>query len=172
MDLLELFLFILPAYVANGAPVILGGKTPIDFGINFFDKKRIFGSGKTIRGFIAGVAVGTIAGTLLAYFPQFMPGVSFNDKILISFFLAFGTLIGDTLGSFIKRRRGIERGEESLFTDKLWFLIIALIIASPFYNGKINLQLIDVVILVIMTFVLHIAFNRIAHAIKLKKVPW
>ena len=66
MNILELILFILPAYVANAAPVILGGKTPIDLGQQLGDKKRIFGKSKTIRGFVAGVASGTIVGAILA----------------------------------------------------------------------------------------------------------
>ena len=45
-------LYILPAYVANGAPVIFGGGTPLDFGRKL-GGKPIFGNHKTIRGLIS-----------------------------------------------------------------------------------------------------------------------
>lgn len=54
--------FIFPAYVANAMPVVLGGGTPIDLGRKLSDGKPIFGSHKTIRGFIAGVTSGTLVG--------------------------------------------------------------------------------------------------------------
>ncbi len=173
MDLLELVLFILPAYVANASPVILGGKMPLDLGQKFIDKKRILGSSKTIKGFIAGTAAGTLAGIVLAVaVPQFLPSFSLIEKTAVSFLLSFGALLGDSIGSFIKRRRGLESGRESLVTDKIWFLVVSLLLAFPFYSGKLNLELIDVVFLFVLTFFLHIAFNRIAHLLKLKKVPW
>ncbi len=173
MNLLELILFVLPAYVANAAPVILGGKTPIDFGQQLGDRKRIFGKSKTIRGFISGVAAGTLASIVLAIaVPQFLPLVSFNYKIAISFLLSLGAMAGDLFGSFLKRRSGMASGQESLISDKLWFLIVALLLAFPLYSGKITLELVDVVFLFVLTFFLHIAFNRIAHFLKLKKVPW
>ncbi len=173
MELLQLILFILPAYIANAAPVILGGKTPIDLGQKMNDKKRILGKGKTIRGFIAGVLAGTVAGFFLSvYVAEFMTHAPFNDKIIISFFLSLGAMSGDAIGSFIKRRIGIESGNESLVTDQLLFLGVALLFSYPFYTGKVELQLVDVAVLAIVTFFLHVAFNRIAHAAKLKKVPW
>ncbi|MDP3742035.1 MAG: CDP-archaeol synthase, partial [Candidatus Micrarchaeota archaeon] len=104
--------------------------------------------------------------------PQFPPSFSLVEKIILSFLLSFGALLGDSIGSFIKRRRGMESGRESLVTDKVWFLVVSLIVAFPVYSGRINLELVDVVFLFVLTFFLHIAFNRIAHFLKLKKVPW
>lgn len=173
MDIFQLILFILPAYIANASPVILGGKTPIDFGQQLGDRKRIFGKSKTIRGFIAGVASGTAGGLILALLvPQFLPTLSLNYKIAISFLLSLGALAGDLFGSFLKRRSGMESGQESLVSDKLWFLVGALLFAAPVFINKVNLEIIDVVFLGVLTFFLHITFNRIAHFLKLKKVPW
>ena len=58
----EALLFIFPAYCANAVPVLAGGGTPMDFGKNFFDGKRIFGSHKTFRGFFFGLAIGILVG--------------------------------------------------------------------------------------------------------------
>ena len=49
MDLLALLLFLIPIYIANSSPVILGGGIAIDLGEKFFDRKRILGKGKTVR---------------------------------------------------------------------------------------------------------------------------
>lgn len=174
MDLLQLVLFILPAYVANSAPVISGGKTPIDLGARLSDKQRLLGPGKTYRGLLVGIAAGTLAGVVLAFvLPQhYIPGAETNQKILIAFALSFGTMLGDSIGSFIKRRRKLKPGQETVITDKLTFLFTALLIGYPLYSPTFQLQVIDVIILIVLTVVLHRAFNLAAHAVKLKKVAW
>ena len=48
----------LPAYVPNSAAAVFGGGTPIDFGKTCGDGRRIFGDGKTHRGFFGGVLCG------------------------------------------------------------------------------------------------------------------
>ncbi|MDD5096827.1 MAG: CDP-archaeol synthase, partial [Candidatus ainarchaeum sp.] len=68
MDLIGLIIFILPCYIANAAPVLLGGGQPIDFGANFPDGRRILGDAKTVRGFVGGVAAGTVAAGILALY--------------------------------------------------------------------------------------------------------
>jgi CDP-2,3-bis-(O-geranylgeranyl)-sn-glycerol synthase len=37
LNIPELALFIIPAYIANAFPVLLGGGLPLDFGKNFLD---------------------------------------------------------------------------------------------------------------------------------------
>ncbi|MEM2192310.1 MAG: CDP-archaeol synthase [Candidatus Hadarchaeales archaeon] len=66
--------FILPAYVANATPVVLGGGRPIDGGRKFIDGRPIFGPGKTIRGFIAGLIAGSLVGLVQAIFDR--PGMA------------------------------------------------------------------------------------------------
>jgi CDP-2,3-bis-(O-geranylgeranyl)-sn-glycerol synthase len=48
-EFIRLILLILPAYVANAAPVVLGGHFPIDGGMRAWDKRPIFGPSKTDR---------------------------------------------------------------------------------------------------------------------------
>jgi CDP-2,3-bis-(O-geranylgeranyl)-sn-glycerol synthase len=52
----------LPAYLANAAPVVLGGGGAIDGGRKWLDGKPLFGDHKTVRGTISGLAVGTLVG--------------------------------------------------------------------------------------------------------------
>ena len=100
----------LPAYLANPTAVVFGGGTPIDFGKNWRDGRRIFGDGKTFRGLIGGTACGVSIGliqmqvTSLQYLGTF--------TLISIFMLSFGALIGDMTKSFFKRRLGYERGAE------------------------------------------------------------
>ena len=60
--ILQSLWLILPAYIANGCAALFGGGTPIDFGKNYNDGKRILGDGKTWRGLILGTLFGMIGG--------------------------------------------------------------------------------------------------------------
>ena len=162
-NLLELIILIIPAYVANASPVLLGGGPPIDFGSYFIDGKRILGDGKTWRGFFGGVAAGTLAGVLLS---TLSPLLTFE----ISFLLSVGALVGDSCGSFIKRRMGTERGKQSLLLDQLTFLFFALAFAFPFISIPIGIY--GFVFLMLITYVLHLLSNVFAHRMGWKKVPW
>jgi CDP-2,3-bis-(O-geranylgeranyl)-sn-glycerol synthase len=176
MDLLELILFILPAYIANAAPVIFGGRGPvIDFGKNFLDGKRILGDGKTFSGFFSGLACGAAAGYAIAFsLNQFyLPQYGVCEKTVIGIALAFGALAGDLGGSFIKRRLGFERGAQSIFLDQWVFLAVALALAVYAYPALAQeVGLSGLGFLLVATFVLHKATNAAAFWLKLKKVPW
>ena len=153
-------LYILPAYAANGLPVIFGGGKPLDMGIKI-KGKRLFGNNKTVRGtlaaLIAGIAVGAVEWPFLSY------------MLAISLLLAVGTIAGDLLGSFIKRRLGMGPGAEFIGMDQYGFFAVAILFALPLGHlpGAYGL-----LFLVLLTGALHVTTNRIAHMMNLKKVPW
>ena len=170
MDFLALLLFLIPIYIANSSPVILGGGIAIDLGEKFFDKKRILGKGKTVRGFIAGVVCGTVAGILIAmvYPLEFFSGT--NAQIIGAFAVSLGAMTGDSLGSFIKRRFDVARGKPFLL-DTVLFLVIALIFVYPFV--EISLYSISNLLFMFgLTIIMHPAANFIANILGLKNVPW
>ncbi|MFA6907646.1 MAG: CDP-2,3-bis-(O-geranylgeranyl)-sn-glycerol synthase [Candidatus Micrarchaeia archaeon] len=72
---IELVLLILPAYFANSVPVVLGGGAPIDGGRKWKDGQRLFGDGKTVRGFFAGVIAGVAVGAVEG---AFLPGTAWD----------------------------------------------------------------------------------------------
>ncbi len=153
-------IFILPAWVANGAPVIFGGGTPLDFGRKL-GKKPIFGKHKTVRGTLAGFIAGfIIAGIESQFFPSLL---------LTGVMLTTGTMLGDLLGSFIKRRLGKREGYDMFLMDQYLFFLLALVFALPFGNFPVYQGLL---VLVILTGVLHRGLNILAHKVNLKKVPW
>ena len=157
--------FILPSYIADGAPVISSKifvhRHPIDMGKTFIDNKRIFGDGKTYEGFFVGLIAGTLTGVLLEPF-----GYHTMNK---AFILSLGTLIGDMTGSFIKRRMGIKRGQKAPFLDQLTFLYFALFLYYLLYD---NLEINVVVFLTVVTPLLHRITNYLAFKLGLKEYPW
>lgn len=147
--------FFLPAYIANTLPGIFGGGTPLDFGKTLKDGKRLLGNGVTIRGFIVGIAGGTAAGAMMG-------------RVLEGFLLSFGALIGDAVGSFIKRRLGIERGAPAPLLDQLNFVVGGLAVVSLVEKVPPSY----ILVLLLITPFGHLSVNRIGYKLKLKKVPW
>ncbi len=154
--------FILPAYVANGAPVILGGGIPIDGGKRFRDGRPIFGAGKTVRGFGAGLIAGSSVGMLQwAVTGQCI-------YIALGLLLALGALVGDLLGSFVKRRLNISRGGAAPGLDQLGFVVFALLFASPLMLPSWEV----ILTILILTPIIHLATNFGAYKLGLKNNPY
>jgi len=154
-------IYIFPAYAANGAPVIFGGKWgPVDMGKKI-GKRRIFGDNKTISGTLAALVCGILVGVIEFPFLNFM--------LPIAVLLSLGTIFGDFLGSFVKRRIGVNPGGEVPILDQYGFFIFALIFALPLANLP---DFYGIIFLIILTGILHVFTNKGAHRIGLKKVPW
>ncbi|WP_048147117.1 CDP-2,3-bis-(O-geranylgeranyl)-sn-glycerol synthase [Pyrococcus abyssi] len=163
----EAFWYILPAYFANSSPVVLGGGTPIDFGKKWRDGRRIFGDGKTWRGFFGGITVGTVVGTIQhLMFPGYYG--SLKLAVGVAFLLSLGALVGDLIGSFIKRRLNMPRGYPAVGLDQWGFLISALCFAYPLRTIPTG----EVLFLLVVTPVIHWLANVFAYRMKWKNVPW
>ncbi len=164
LDLYLLFvypiIYIWPAYVANGAPVIFGGGRPIDLNRKLWGKP-IFGSHKTIKGLFAGLLAGFIMALIESLFIPYM--------LPIGILLTIGTMFGDLAGSFVKRRIGKVEGTRMMLLDQYPFLIFALLFAFPLGNMP---GVPGIIFIVVLTGVLHVFTNHSAHKMKLKKVPW
>src|SRR5437879_10217283 len=92
---LDALLFIGPSYVANAAPLLLGGGTPLDGGRNFLDGERILGAHKTVRGLFAGIIAGSAIG--LAESPV-------DGRLLLGgIMVAWGTVVGCRGGGLLKK---------------------------------------------------------------------
>ncbi len=169
-DFIDIFLFLLPIYVANSIPVLLGGGMPLDLGTKFIDKRYVFGKSKTVRGFVAGVAAGVILAGVISSF-HLLP--FFSDvqiQFLAGAMAAIGAMIGDAFGSFIKRRFGIDSGKPFIL-DTLMFIVIALIFVYPFASGEL-FHLDNMAVMLLLTVILHPLANLIANKTGLKSVPW
>ena len=166
--------YILPAYFANATPNAFGGGPPIDGGRLWRDGRPILGPGKTWRGLFVGIFFGTLIGVLQAATVETGdPG----KAIFRAFLISFGTLLGDAMGSFIKRRSGLKRGESYLFMDQLGFVVVGTILVLlffPFTVEGVTFTLFNVVVtydvvtillylllLLPATFIVHITANLI-----------
>jgi CDP-2,3-bis-(O-geranylgeranyl)-sn-glycerol synthase len=158
--------FILPAYVANATPVVMGGGTPIDRGKMFRDGRPIFGPGKTIRGFVAGLVAGSVVGVV--------QGIAAGQPCtysMLGLLLAFGALVGDLAGSFIKRRLNIPRGGAAPVLDQLGFVVLALIFATPLVlQMQIGWEV--ALTILIITPPIHLATNFAGYKLGLKSRPY
>ena len=165
--LLEALWYILPAYFANASPVIFKGKTPMDFGRKFRDGRRILGDGKTWRGFFGGLLTGTLIAVIqYCLTPDFYG--SLDTALKLGFALSLGALLGDLIGSFIKRRVGMPRGYSAVGLDQWGFLIVALILAYPIKTLSTG----QVLFLLAVTPIIHWAANILAYKMGWKNVPW
>lgn len=173
--ILQALWYILPAYVANSTPVLLHGKTPIDFNLKFFDKRPWLGKGKTIKGFLFSVAAGTLTGVIQAFIEN--PDLTYiMTRALFVFGLSFGAMTGDSVGSFIKRRFNLKRGQAVPLLDQWDFLIGAIAFAgvAEFFLGfgDVLPDLTLILVIFVITPVFHILTNFLSYKLKLKDVPW
>jgi CDP-2,3-bis-(O-geranylgeranyl)-sn-glycerol synthase len=153
-------LFIGPSYVANAAPLLLGGGTPLDGGRNFLDGERILGSHKTVRGLFAGIIAGSVIG--LAESPVD------NRLLLGGFMIGLGTVLGDLLGAFLKRRFRIKPGSPLPIVDQLDFVFGGLLLGQIVFP----LSWPSILLVVLVTPPIHLGTNYGAYLLGIKRTRW
>ena len=177
INCLAAFYFMLPAYIANLSGLVFGGKKPIDNNKTLSDGRRLLGNGVTWTGLIAGTIMGTIIGGIIGIVGLNIPELTGNIinihmpttlsyGIIYGFIMGLGALIGDAVGSFIKRRIGIDQGESAPILDQLDFVIMSIILIYPFIPLSINF----ILIICAMTIILHLLSNSIAYLLGIKDV--
>ncbi len=162
------FIFASPAFFANSVPVYTSGLGRIDRGKNFRDGKPLLGAHKTIGGALGGLLGGVMVGLAVPlFFPEvFSQTTGYN--IWIAFLLGFGALLGDAIGSFIKRRTAIKSGRPFPIMDQVGFIIVALLLADIF----MDFPYIWAWIIIPATLGIHFVANVIAYLMGWKDVWW
>lgn len=173
--------FMLPAYLANMAPLAAlrfsVADIPLDHNVSWHGK-RLFGSHKTYRGLFSGILVGII----IVFLQQqlFAWGWFANISLIPYAKLAHwqlavlgglfgaGALLGDLLKSFFKRRLSIPPGKPWFPFDQLDFVVGALLAVSFIYTPPLQ----HIVLIIILTPPLHLLTNVLAYTAGLKKVWW
>lgn len=182
VDVVYAFVLFIPAFIANPAAVMTGGRYPIDRGRMFFDGKRILGDGKTWTGYFGGSLSGFVTGLILAgifFLSGFAGGTPYGntaeDVVITLLAMSFGSLTGDVAGSFIKRRIGIQRGGKGELLDQWPFVLVAFLFLFIFsrtffmtYYGNI----VGFLAILIITPPLHRGVNILGYAMRKKDVPW
>ncbi len=189
--IIQAFFAMLPAYVAGPAAVLTGGGPPMDGGRVWKDGNRILGDGKTWRGLIGG----TVAGIALVGILSMAVRASGNDFLTdftmpnwdspyswlwVGFLMAFGSLMGDFVKSFFKRRTGAKRGAKSPVIDMYDFILgswlLAVLLANPwfmetFWPGEYSFPW-HILVVLIISPALHRGVNIIGYKMGKKDVPW
>jgi CDP-2,3-bis-(O-geranylgeranyl)-sn-glycerol synthase len=165
----------MPAYVPNPVAAFLGGGRPIDGGRTYRDGRRIFGDGKTWRGFGAGVAAGIIFGIFQILVYDAAGFTRLPDlTIPVVCILSFGALFGDLVKSFFKRRLGKDRGAQWLIVDQYDLVIGSLGLLLIFEYSWVATYITPMVLLwiIMVTPLLHRGVNIIGYLAGIKDVPW
>lgn len=170
--------FFLPAYLTNMTPPLAAKINILAIPVDFSKKlagKPILGSHKTWRGVLFGLLVGISASYCQVWLYQFsfIKEISFFDYskiniLLYGFLLSAGVLFGDMLFSFFKRRLDLAPGQRWIPFDQTDYVIGAFLFLSPYL-------LLDTMIwltIFILSFFLHIAFNRLGYWLGLHNSKW
>lgn len=162
-ELIRGFCLVLPALIANGTPVVVskklikGGLHPVDFG-KTIRGRRILGEGKTWEGTISGIVAGLVIGIPVALY--------FKLSIWFGGVIATLALLGDMVGSFVKRMAGLPRGACVVLLDQLDFYVFALL--GLYWMGLASMVSPRCWILLgVVVAALHLATNYLAY-----KVGW
>ena len=147
-------------------------KYPIDFGAKLRGKP-LFGKNKTFRGLIFGIIFAMIITYLqfLLYKNGLFVEISiidYSNWILIGFLMGFGAIFGDLVESFVKRRLNYKPGKSFVPFDQLDFVIGALIFVFPLVTLLLN----KIIIILLLSFVLHVIVNHFAFYMKIRKEKW
>lgn len=151
----------LPAWVANASPLAIskfvpeGLRKPIDLGKSMADGNRILGDGKTFAGFVFGVLAGTATGAL-------------QGNAALGAMLGLGAMVGDTVGSFVRRRLGAKRGEDVPVLNQLDFVAGALLFGSAMRGWSLA----EIAAICIITVPMHRLTNWVAYKLGIKEEPW
>jgi CDP-2,3-bis-(O-geranylgeranyl)-sn-glycerol synthase len=143
--------------VANAAPLLLGGGSPLDGGRNFLDGERILGAHKTVRGLFAGIIAGSLIG--LAESPL-------DSRLMLGgFLIALGTVLGDLLGAFFKRRFRMKPGSPLPIVDQLDFVFGGLLLGQLVFP----LSWWSALVVVLVTPPIHLGTNYGAYMLGIKR---
>lgn len=136
---LQLIYLLLPAAIANMAPVIVRKfrwlesiSTPIDSGLTLRGKP-LLGPHKTWRGLISGV----VAAVLITGIQALMGPTQFDlvdysrHWFVLGLLLGMGALIGDAFKSLLKRRVGVPSGSPWVPYDQIDFGVGAILFILP-----------------------------------------
>ncbi len=163
--------FAAPTMLANVTPMLFGGGLPMDFRKNFFDKRRILGNGKTIRGFIAGCLGGLLMGVFTMWWFNNIVEVDFQITLVNGFFQGLGAVTGDSVGSFIKRRRNIPSGGSLMIVDQTGFMFFGLLFGMLGLQGGL-FPWTYWIIMIPLAAVVHTAANAVGYTLGWKEVWW
>lgn len=179
------FYFFLPAYAANMVPPLVRNvaflrflDVPVDFNRKL-GGIRIFGSHKTWRGFFASMFVGAAVAVFQGWLYQFpwaneLSPFDYRAVNIWTFglLISFGAVAGDLACAAIKRRLRLEPGASFMPWDQTNYVIGSFFILEPYVRPHLENSLAVWGTLFVLTFFVHILFNRFGYDLGLHKAKW
>jgi CDP-2,3-bis-(O-geranylgeranyl)-sn-glycerol synthase len=164
--------FFLPAYVANMAPVFAAAlRLPFSAPIS----SRLFGRNKTWRGLLSGIVGAWLTLVLQHFLQQYgllqtwrLLDYGSINILLYGFLFGGGAIIGDMVGSFLKRRLKKVEGQPWIPFDQINFVIGALLFLSPLYQ----LDIPHILTLFLLSPLLHFLTCVLGYAAGMKEHWW
>lgn len=152
--------------ITNASPLLIRGKYCIDFNKLFIDKRPIFGQHKTWDGFVIGLYMGFSTTVTIAIL---LSDVSY---LLVGLGASLAALVGDLIGSFIKRRIGIPSGSLLPVLDQVDFILMVTLFycilnIHEFYSKPLYIMYSYLIIIA-----LHVLTNNIAYYLGVKDKRW
>ncbi len=167
LEIIRAVWILMPAYVSNVFASLRRGRVAMDAGRHFMGR-RLLGDGKTaegfVTGFLSGFAMAALQAIIQTELPRYMRVFSTETALLIPLL----AVLGDCLGSFIKRRLGMERGEMAMFLDQLDFVALPLL----YLLATGSIPLVTVLVGLSITVPVHMLINILAYRSGVKREPW
>lgn len=160
----ELIYLMLPVYAANmAAPfarLLPGTPRPIS--------ERWLGAHKTWRGCFLALLAATA--TTLAQSRVDWPHnlIRYDGAVALGLCCGTAAMLGDSVKSYFKRRRGIAPGQPWIPADQLDYVVAGLLLLGTRYA----FSLADVVTILAFSFVGSLAVNRLSARLGIKGSPW
>jgi hypothetical protein len=175
--------FFIPAYIANASPPL--AKTfnilnkfdkPVDGG-KTINNIPILGSHKTWRGVMCELFLGVLFFQVIVLINNhfnlpFFETIGIDPLSInawgIGIILSLGVIFGDLLFAFIKRRLRLKPGIAFVPFDQTNYVIGAFLFVQP----MLKLPIYFWITLLLLTFFIHVLFNRIGYNLGLHKAKW
>lgn len=148
--------------LANGAPVlaqkILGHRWdwPIDGNLKLPDNAPLFGSSKTLRGFVLAMLITAMAAPLM--------GFSWSLGAVIGLM----AMLGDLFSSFIKRRMGFPPSSRAPGLDQIPETLLPMLVVK----SSLGMSWLDVFIVVAVFVLLEISLSKWLYKINIRERPY
>lgn len=167
----------IPAIAANIAPILTKKIPflvyPLDFNI-FVKGERLLGDHKTFRGLLSGITLSVILMTaqyLVDRYTSFKFSLIDFDKVnffWIGFLMGLGVILGDAVKSLVKRRLKIPPGNSFIPWDQIDCVLGGLLVGRIVWDFPIGYGL----VIIFMTFFLHILIRHIAFYLGVCDTKW
>jgi CDP-2,3-bis-(O-geranylgeranyl)-sn-glycerol synthase len=148
--------------VANGTPIIvekiLGTflAFPVDGGRTLADGRPIFGSSKTVRGFVLSILATALVAPLI--------GLDWKIGALV----ALMAMSGDLISSFVKRRMGRPPSSRAIGLDQVPESLLPLLACTLF----LPLSFLDVIVTMLLFFVGGLVLSRVLFKLHIRNRPY